>query len=153
MHTTMLGHGNPHDPLGINQYLLNPEDAYRMSLPPPFKPGAQQNAPGGNPDMWPASPSSPAVKVDIDEKPMDSVPYNGEIPEGMYLLDQSIPLHQGTSYKPSTTIEELRRQEIDPRHIIQSPGIHIKGNRGSSPRQKKNFIAMNKMNTSGMVVE
>lgn len=30
--------GNPHDPLGINQFLLNPEDAYRMSLPPPFKP-------------------------------------------------------------------------------------------------------------------
>ena len=30
--------GNPHDPLGLNQYLLAPEDVYRMGLPPPFKP-------------------------------------------------------------------------------------------------------------------
>ena len=45
LHTTYAATGNPHDPLGINQYLLNPEDAYRMSLPPPFKPGAQQQLP------------------------------------------------------------------------------------------------------------
>ena len=70
--------------------------------------------------MWPASPSSPttAAKPDIDDKPMDSVPYTGEIPDGMYMAPQGYPSGQAPSYKPSTTIEELRRKEIDPRHLV-----------------------------------
>ena len=72
---------------------------------------------------------------------MDSVPHNGEI-------DVYIPSDapgNAPQYKPPETIEELRRQEVDPRHMIEKPGIHVSGGKpGMSPRAKKNFIAMNK---------
>lgn len=80
---------NPHDPQNLNEYLLNPEDAYRMGLPPPFKPDETQ----------PASPSSP-VKVDADDKPMDSVPH---------VDDPSAAPHEAPAkaakYKPEESIE------------------------------------------------
>ena len=127
---------NPHDPRGINEYLLNPEDAYRMNLPPPFKPE----------DNQPASPSSPVLRPDGVVKPMDSVP--NTLAAGPY-----VPAEQAAKaahYKPEETIEALRRQEIDPRHMTEKPGILVSGGKpGMSPRSKKNFVAMNKnhMNT------
>jgi len=137
MHSQMVG--NPHDPIGINNYLLNPEDAYRMGLPPPFKPQAPE-------DYQPASPSSPAMRQDREEKPMDTVPHNDDI-EGYIPHDVA---GNAPQYKPPETIEELRRQEVDPRHMMEKPGIHVSGGKpGMSPRSKKNFIAMNKMHTTG----
>ena len=107
-----------------------------MGLPPPFKPQGPE-------DYQPASPSSPVMKTDIEEKPMDSVPHNGD-------MEGYIPAGNAPQYKPPETIEELRRQEVDPRHMIEKPGIHVSGGKpGMSPRAKKNFIAMNKKHTSG----
>jgi len=107
-----------------------------MNLPPPFKPD----------DNQPASPSSPVLKNNGIVRPMDSVPNN--LAAGPYVsMDQTAKAAQ---YKPEESIEALRRQEMDPRHMIEKPGVIVSGGKpGTSPRSKKNFVAMNKshMNT------
>lgn len=146
--------GNPHDPLGLNQYLLDPEDAYRMSLPPPFKP---KQKPEAADEHQPASPSSPGIRalrnqeMDQAEQPMDSLPHTTDVDTYLaHKAQQNIadPTANATQYKASETIENLRRNEIDPRHVIEKPGIHVSGGKpGMSPRARKNFIAMNKSHT------
>ena len=59
------------------------------------------------------------------------------------------PTANAAQYKATKTIENLRRNEVDPRHLIEKPGIHVSGGKpGMSPRSKKNFVAMNKSHTS-----
>lgn len=136
---------NPLDPLGINQYLLQPDDEYRMNLPPPFKPKSKLEA---NDDL-PASPSSNRRYGDL--QPMDALPHTDDL-DG-YLAHKAQlniidPTANATQYRASNTIEDLRRNEIDPRHMTEKPGIHVSGGKpGMSPRAKKNFIAMNKKHT------
>ena len=83
---------------------------------------------------------------------MDALPHTAD--GDAYLvhkaqLNIADPTANATKYKATETIDNLRRNEIDPRHIIEKPGILVEGGKpGMSPRSKKNFIAMNKTNTT-----
>ena len=62
------------------------------------------------------------------------------------------PTANGTQYRAQETVKSLRRNEVDPRHMTEKPGIHVSGGKpGMSPRSKKNFIAMNKQHTDAFV--
>ena len=123
-----------------------------MNLPPPYKPKQRQEPAD---EQQPASPSSPTVKasakLSADLQPMDTLPHTDDV-EG-YLahkaqLDIMDPTANATQYKATETIKNLRRNEVDPRHMTEKPGIHVSGGKpGMSPRSKKNYIAMNKQHT------
>lgn len=58
------------------------------------------------------------------------------------------PTANSAQYRTTETIKSLRRNEVDPRHMTEKPGIHVSGGKpGMSPRAKKNFVAMNKQHT------
>lgn len=83
---------------------------------------------------------------------MDSLPHTNDVDGYLALKAQGNvgdPSLNAAQYRATDTIEKLRRNEIDPRHLVEKPGIHVQGGKpGMSPRTKKNFVAMNKSHTS-----
>ena len=82
---------------------------------------------------------------------MDVLPHTEDV-EGYLALKATEnvgdPTANAAQYRATKTIENHRRNEVDPRHLLEKPGIHVSGGKpGMSPRSKKNFVSMNKTHT------